>query len=78
MKKNIKKTAAQRYETAKKLMILMAVCVLAFAAISIYDYITSGHVSPSFTSFICVTSCLICCNSINMKRAKEEMDNEEK
>ena len=75
MKTCINKTAKERYESYRKIALLVAVCWCIYLGIQIYELII-GEAGSSNTIFLCTSSLWFSLACVNMKRAKEEMEKE--
>lgn len=73
MKLCMNRTAEERYETCKRMQLLICACMLVFAGITIYNVVTKTPISESFASFLCVSVCLLGANEVNKKRCLKEM-----
>ena len=75
MKTCINKTAKERYESYRKIALLVAVCWCIYLGIQIYELII-GEAGSSNTIFLCTSSLWFSLACVNMKREKEEMEKE--
>ena len=75
MKTCVNKTAKERYESYRKIALLVAVCWCIYLGFQIYKWII-GATETNNTLFLCVSSCWLSLACINMNKAKKEMEKE--
>lgn len=75
MKTCLNKTAKERYESYRKIALLVAVCWCIYLGIQIYEWII-GAAESNNTLFMCTSSLWFSLACMNMKKAKEEMEKE--
>jgi len=71
-----KNSAEARYRISRNLIVLILICIAIFAAITTKDLVTNSPISSSTPSFIASATCVLCLNIMNMRKAKEEMEEE--
>ncbi len=65
------KTAAERYESCRKLCILSAVVILIMFAFIIYDRLTGYEVNSAMVTILCANVALLCANLDRLRKEKE-------
>lgn len=70
------RTIKERYITAKRLLILMFVVMIAILGFFVYDCIIDGAIDGSKITSFCSVTCLFCATAVNAKRLRDQMEEE--